>query len=268
MAGIHSMMPPADAFLRARADAKQASELAPELAEAITSEAWVKLCFDRDFKGAREGFDTALRLRPDYPFAHNGLGLLHIALGRPEEAVRNLIRAWGLHATAPFLNALLADSYYLAREYDKAAERGLAALATEPGYPLAHACLGRTFLQQGKLAEAIWHLEQSRELSHKSPVMSGFLACAYAKAGKTADSECILRELHDRRDVQKQYVPVFFLGLVFLALGRHDSAFDHFEQALQERTHWVLFLETDPLFDPLRSHPRFPGLLAEMGRSL
>jgi len=260
MAGIHCLMPPKEAFLRARSDAKQAMAKDSRLAEAIVSEAWVKLCFDHNLDAAQREFKKAISLKPDYPFASNGLALLHIARGQPRRAIKAMTQAWGAETTAPFLNALLGDCYYHARDYDEAARRAELALLTNPDFAIAHACLGRIRLQQTRYDDALRHLEKARDVSPGSMVMAGFLAYGYGVAGRTAKAERISRDFAKNR-CRSEYVPAFFVGLAHLGLGRKNEATAEINAAINERSHWALFLKTDPAFDPLRSDLRFKRIL-------
>jgi DNA-binding winged helix-turn-helix (wHTH) protein len=261
MAGIHCLIPPRDAFLRARSDAGDALRISCNLPEAIISEAWVKLCYDRNCVAAKRDFCRGVRLKPEYPFAHNGLTLLHIALGQPERAVKAMENAWRSRAASPFLNALLADSLYHARHYDQAAERGRLAIEFDPNLPLGHACLGRIYLQQGKFGEALKHLESARYLSGGNAIMLGFLAYGYASAGETSKARSILNDFLKQRAAKTQYVPPFFIALAYVGLGNRTLALAEIRQAVQERSHWVLFLRTDPMFDPVRNDRRFRSLM-------
>jgi len=257
MAGVHCLVPPAEAFLRARSDATDALRITPNLPEAIISEAWVKLCFDRDIEGARKEFEAALRRKPEYPFTHNGLTLLHIANGQPQRAAVSMQKAWTLRASSPFLNALLADSLYHARNYERAAERGRLAIEFDPDLAIGHACVGRILLQQGHFTEAVKHLERARDLSGGSHVMLGFLAYGYALTGKMSEARRILKDFLKQRSTKTQYVPAFFVALAYVGLGDRKRAFAEIRRAVEERSHWVLFLKTDPMFDPLRQDRRF-----------
>ncbi|MFZ0663896.1 MAG: hypothetical protein WAM66_14485 [Acidobacteriaceae bacterium] len=44
-----------------------------------------------------------------------------------------------------------------------------------------------------------------------------------------------------------------------------DIAIDWLDRACDERSHWVIFLNTDPAFDGIRENPRFKGLLGKIG---
>jgi len=264
VASILAVVPPCDAFPRARAAARRALEYQPDLAEAVVAEAWVQLCFDRNFTGAANEFKRALALKPDNPFAHNGQSLLFLALNRPQEAVAAMKAAWGADALSPPLNALLSDAYYYNREFDKAIEQGRKAVEWNPAFPVAHACLGRAYLQAGRASEAIQHLELARDFSEAGPVMLGLLAYAYGKSMHHTLAIEVLQRLLDRP--KAVYTPSYFIGLAYLGLGDVEKALDWIDRAIEEHSHWVLFLQTDPALDELRSHNQFSALVEKACR--
>jgi DNA-binding winged helix-turn-helix (wHTH) protein/tetratricopeptide (TPR) repeat protein len=261
MAGIHCLRKPADAFARARADATEALSMDSRLTEGSVAEAWVKLRFDRTFTIARAEFRKALRLKPSYDFTCNGLALVSIALGRPRAALSMMRKAHALNANSSALNALLGDCFYHARNFRSAARHGEQAVSDAPEFPVGHACLGKVHLQLGSEAEAIGHLEKACDLSRRSPVMLGLLGFAYGTFGRRSEAKSIREELVRMRDLNRRYVPPFFLALVHLGLGNLKLALDLLDAAEKERSHWILFLRTEPILDPLREHPRFRSLL-------
>jgi tetratricopeptide (TPR) repeat protein len=228
----------------------------------MVAEAWVQLCFDRDFNSAERAFERALALKPDIPFAYNGQSLLLLALNRPEEAVSTMKAAWGKDALSPPLNALLSAAYYYNREFDKAIEQGHKAVEWNPAFAVAHACLGRAYLQAGRGSEAIQHLELARDHSGGSPVMLGLLGYTYGKCTRQASAQALLQRLLDHR--KTEYIPPYFVGLTYLGLGDAEKALTWLGKAVEARSHWVLFLRTDPAFDELRSHGRFGKLIDEV----
>lgn len=259
MASIHAILRPKDAFPRAQAAVRKALTIHPDLTEAVTAEAWVHLCFDWDFVSAEKGFRTAISLQPEYPFAHNGRTLLLLALNRATEAVSEMQAAWRSDAMSAPLNALLADAYYHNREFRKAIEQGKKAIEWDPQFPIAHACLGRAYLQIGRSGDAVSHFEKARDYSRGSSIMLGFLAHAYAKSGCQPAANAALQQLLDRRG--EKYVPAYFIALVYFGLDDTKDGLNWLNEAVEERSHWVLFLNTDPAFDDLRSDARFCRVL-------
>jgi hypothetical protein len=51
------------------------------------------------------------------------------------------------------------------------------------------------------------------------------------------------------------------------AIGRTRAAMDSLEVAFTDRESWIYFLRTDPLFDSMRTEPRFRALLERIGPS-
>lgn len=57
------------------------------------------------------------------------------------------------------------------------------------------------------------------------------------------------------------------LAEVLILVGEHDRAIDRLEQVLSVPSRYTAAsLKADPLFDPLRDHPRFQALLERFDR--
>jgi hypothetical protein len=57
------------------------------------------------------------------------------------------------------------------------------------------------------------------------------------------------------------------MAVVYMGLGDRNSVFQWFEKAYQERAARIQEV-SEPLFDSLRSDPRFPGLMRRVGLPL
>ena len=53
--------------------------------------------------------------------------------------------------------------------------------------------------------------------------------------------------------------------LLHLGLGNRDKALDWLEKCYEEQDWYCWFLKVWPMFDPLRSEPRFQALLKKVG---
>jgi hypothetical protein len=85
------------------------------------------------------------------------------------------------------------------------------------------------------------------------------LAHAYALAGRTQEARTILAEMEN--DKSGRYVASPMIARIYLGLDEFETALDWLEKGLDERCYWMVFLKTDPVYDPIRSHPRFRNLL-------
>jgi serine/threonine-protein kinase len=53
--------------------------------------------------------------------------------------------------------------------------------------------------------------------------------------------------------------------MVHIGLGNLEAALDWMDRALEERRGWMVYLDANPMFDPLRDHPRFLELRTRVG---
>jgi hypothetical protein len=115
----------------------------------------------------------------------------------------------------------------------------------------------RIYLAQSKFEDAIPELEKGRRgdnLKH-----TGALGYAYARSGRKREAEMVLDTLlHSRKPSNS--------ALAFIYMGMDDKAraLDMLEKGLQERDNFMTHLKVEPLFDNLRSGPRFQELLRRM----
>ena len=55
------------------------------------------------------------------------------------------------------------------------------------------------------------------------------------------------------------------MALIHALLGEKDQAFDWMQKAYEDRSAWLVYLKVDPVWDPLRTDPRFADLLNRVG---
>jgi hypothetical protein len=76
--------------------------------------------------------------------------------------------------------------------------------------------------------------------------------------GRRVEAERHIAELQAR--AERMFVTAYALAIIHAALGDHDRALELLEQAVDERSYWVIYLNVDPALDPLRGLPRFEEL--------
>ncbi|HEX8068797.1 MAG TPA: winged helix-turn-helix domain-containing protein [Pyrinomonadaceae bacterium] len=259
----HSVMPPGEAFPKARAAAERALEIDPALAEAYASLAFVAYCFDWDWNAAESNFRKAVELRPNYATAHHWYGEFLSAAGRFAEAVAALRRALALDPLSLAVSTDLGATFYYARDYARAAEELRKALEVDAGFVRAHLILGAVHEQQGQHAEAAASLRTAAELSGRDPVVLSSLAHALAVAGQPRAARALLKEL--RQLAERRYVPPYGVALVHAGLGERAQVYRWLEEALTLRDINLLWLGVNPRFDRRRADAEFKELLRRVG---
>ena len=261
--GIHCVDAPKDTFPKARAAAEEAARIDATLPDALVPRAMVELCYDRELVIPEQKFRQALNAKPWLAFAHNGLGLLQLATGRAEESVASLERASTFSPLSAPLYAILCYSLCFTRRFDDAIDAGRKAVLGDPESCIAHVCLGNALLYREHFADALIHFDKARSLSHDSKIYLGFWAHACALAGMQEKAEHALDKLMALP--KHEYVPSYLVGLIHLGLGRINEGIDWLKRACDERSHWVIFLNSDPIFDSVRSCLGFQQLLKDAG---
>jgi hypothetical protein len=109
---------------------------------------------------------------------------------------------------------------------------------------------------------ALAELQAARALSTRPDVIA-FHGYVCARAGRKREA---LKEIDDLRELSDPRGPSpFLVALVYTGLEDNDRAFEWLGKAVDERAWEIPTLKASPLFDRLRSDPRFPALLDRIG---
>ena len=102
-------------------------------------------------------------------------------------------------------------------------------------------------------------LRKSNELMGQVPFTLGDLGYALGVSGARAEAERMLSALLRKREAGAY--PAFPIALIQMGLGRTDATLDWLERAGDERHMGYYLPSIDPIYDPLRSNPRFIALM-------
>jgi tetratricopeptide (TPR) repeat protein len=180
-----------------------------------------------------------------------------------DEAVAEVKRSQQVDPLSLTISAVGGWMQYLARNYDKVIDQEKMVHDMDANFALAHRYQRLAYDQKGMYAEAISEFQKAESLLGARPLDSGSLGHAYAIAGKGAEARRILKKVSERSP--QVYFPAHDIALMYVGLGEKDLAFDWLEKAFQERSPWLIHLQVDPRFDPVRSDPRFTQLVRRTG---
>jgi len=97
------------------------------------------------------------------------------------------------------------------------------------------------------------------EMSGDDPVAVCTLAHILALAKQSREANELLDDLQRLR--KRRYISAGNIATIYVGLGKKELAFDWLEKAYQDKDIVVVWLKVSPVFDPLRSDPRFTNLL-------
>ena len=259
----YSMLAASDAFPRAKAAAARALELDETLAEAHTSMSFAKFGYDWDWAEAERGFKRALELCPSYPMAHQWYSVMLVALGRFEESFASANRAQELDPLSLPINTLVGWLHHLARDYDRAIEHYKNAIELDAGFALAHRRLGQTYEQKQMYREALESFKKAAELAGEEVELFSARGHLYGILGEREKAEAAIEKL--RATSKRKYVPAYLVARAYAGLDETDLVFEWLEKAYIERYGYLAYLNVEPLFDNIRTDPRFSDLVRRVG---
>lgn len=211
----------------------------------------------------------ALSLKADEPQTWYWLAQLQAALGRPMECVRLLDDALGRFPHAFNLLVMKAGCLYFNRDYTATIVTSDRALAVN--HPGGWHCRARALFLTGRHEQALRSLafdlgaNTSRSLQWISE-RADLLEVRY----RTAGLEGVLGDLLEQTSSPAiSHLHSDNRAAWFMLLGKQHSALNELETAVPVKPPrlGLIYLGVDPIFDSLRSDPRFRALLRQIGLS-
>lgn len=253
---------PAEAMPKAREAVRKALEIDDRLAEAHRSMSMVKQFGDWDLAGAEQEIKRDIEIKPNDSESHLHYSGLLVLQKRFDEALAELRRAQELDPVSLAINFRAGWHLYLERKYGQALERFREAVTLYPNSHQMHRGLGCVLRQSGFYEEAIAELQKAADLLPLDNCLS-YLGNAYALAGRKGDAKRLAKELEELS--KRRYVSPVAIARIYAGLGEKEPVFNWLRKGYEDRSDHMLLLGIDPLFDNVRSDPRFTDLLRRMG---
>jgi TolB-like protein/DNA-binding winged helix-turn-helix (wHTH) protein/Tfp pilus assembly protein PilF len=254
------LVPEKEGYLRAKDAALKALELDDTLAEAHSALALIKSSYDWDWSGADREVRRAIELNPSDVDAHRLHAEVLWQTGRLDEAISETKRTLELDPLSLANNLTLGVEFFLARQYDQAIEQEGKVLELDPNFVLAYYFRGVSYLKKSMYKEGMSEFEKGIAISPGNIVALTGLGYGYGVTGKRAEAQKVLDKLNELS--KQKHVSAVFMAKIYAGLQDRERAFEWLEKAYEDRSIVsVGFVKTNPMFDPLRSDPRFADLL-------
>ena len=250
------------AMPKAKAAARRALDLDPNLGQAHISYAIAVFFVDWDWKSAEEHARRGIELDPGYSLGHLVYSVILGAGGRSEEAIRQNRRALELDPLSIMNNWNMISVLAWARRYDEAVAQAQRALVLFPDSPVITRQMAglaewrKDYRGAIEAARGTWPEQQGGEKFVSE------LAARYAASGERGYYEFWLESLE-----KAPQAAAYRLAQIYARLGNKDRAFACLERARAEHVSDVLWTKVDPCFDSLRGDPRYASLVARIGFS-
>lgn len=256
--GFYEILPPSVAGEKAKGFAAKGVEIDNTLAETHSSYGASLGGFNWEWETAREEYEKALKINPNYLPAQQYYAMNLMIAGKFDEAFEKANRSIETDPLLPIINANLAWFYYLSRQYEKAEEQARLTIEIEPNHFSAHWVLGQTYSLMRRFPEALAAFENAVTSSSNRPFVVADMARTLAESGKKAEARKILKKLEAA--AAEHYISPVNYAKIHQALGATEQVFENLEKGFAERAVRLPYLLIDPQFDAVRDDARFKEL--------
>jgi Tfp pilus assembly protein PilF len=257
-------MRPGDAYPKAKAAALKAVQLDGLRAEAHTSLAMIRFCYEWDWVEAETGFKHAIALNPAYATARNWYGQYLWAAGRLDEAQHEIRLAQEFDPNSIAIQLTAGGLHAMRGEDNQAIEAYRRVIALDANYAVAWKSLGKLYQKKAMNDAALAAWQRFRELTGMPPASQTLPQ--FAQWNRKDDPQYLLHKLSLLWKLK--YIRPTYVARLYLDLGDKERAFEWLDKALSERDSDLLLLRSDRSWDALRTDPRFVTLAGRVGLSL
>jgi TolB-like protein/Flp pilus assembly protein TadD len=257
--GLFGFLPPRQAFTGMMNAASKAIDLDQTQAHAHSDLALSKLHLQWNWPQAEISFRRALRIDPANAEVRHGFAHFLLWVNRPGESARECDRAVELDPFNPDLISCLGWHDIHIGDYDGALKWTREALTLQHDHGWALMLMGWAYEQKGMFGEALSALRKSFD----STLKTASIAHAFAVSGNRQAAEKIRDDLF--AESKKRYVSAYDMAIVHAGLDDKERVFESLNQAYEEHSAFMVYMQSDPRLRPLRPEPRFQDMLRRMG---
>ncbi len=218
--------------------------------------------YDYDWANAEQEYKRAIELNPGYEIVFDLYMYLLVALGRFDDGIRMGQRGNEVAPASILLSPILVGAQYMARRFDEAFRQAQKTRDLDPNNLGGLMLLAGLYEAKGMHNEAIEQCRKAIDLVGRTSGILSTLGHAYAKSGQRNEAIKIIAELRERS--KREYISPYDVAVIYAGLRDTEHAFEQLEKAYDDRAGWMIFLNVEPMLDPIRSDPRFTALLRRM----
>ncbi|HET7207230.1 MAG TPA: protein kinase [Terriglobales bacterium] len=258
--GDCGVVPPLEAFPKAKAAALKAIELDESLSEAHINLGNVR-CSEWSWNEAEREYQRAIELTPNSAEAHFFLSDLLISQRRFDEWKVHIERALELDPCNSFLQCFFGWHLFYLNRCDEAIAELRKTLQLEPNFPAVHLRLWSAFhskLMDEDAARAAKNFFAA--LGDEETVQA--LQRGYTSAGCSGAMRLAAETLSERSELN--YVPPTQIARLYAHAGDKNNSLKWLERAYEERLPAMMHLTVDLDWSLLRGEPGFQDLVRRM----
>ena len=262
--GAYGYIAPIDGTRKTEKAAREAVALDENLAEAHAALALANIAFaPSNFQLGDRELRRAIELSPSLALAHSYLGFSLVRQGRLDESLKAMLKARELDPLSPIIARQAAIPYHLKRDYPRALE--LLRQANELGPSFTTTWEIGVYIQNKLFKETLAELEKAKRERKGDPILLYDTGMIYAAQGKRAEALQIIKDLEGISGAGLSQAHL--IAKIYATLNEKEMAVSWLERGLATGAIGV-FYKDDPVWDAIRSDPRFTDLVRRTGTPL
>jgi len=192
--------------------------------------------------------------------AHQYLGVSLVRQGRLDESLEECLKARELDPLSSIIARQVAFPYYFKRDYVRALD--LLRQANELGPAFSTTWEIGVYIQNRLFNETLAELEKAKQERKSDPLLIYDTGMVYAAQGERAEALQAIKELEDMSGASLS--EAHWIAKIYATLNEKELALSWLERGLAAGA-IGFFYKDEPVWDPIRSDPRFADLLRRMG---
>lgn len=252
-------------YAKAKVAAQKALTLDAGLAEALSINGWLKHQADWDFEGAETDLERSAELKPEIALTHYRLSRVLIALGKPDAALAEILKASDLD---PVSDMMVSGRFVVLEsrgEYDEALRLSERLWRENKDNSFAGRALATSLYHKGEYQRVAQLCDEAlaRNARLNNFALLSLLAAAADKLGQTDRSREALTKLEELALTDSK--ALYSLAMNYSEIGRVDDAIAALQKCFDQHEERMVWINVEPRFAGLRNDERFREIVARMG---
>jgi tetratricopeptide (TPR) repeat protein len=216
---------------------------------------------DWKWSRAEEAFRKAIVLDPTNLKARHWYSLYHSAMGDFENAMAQSDTISTMDSARNYLIGR-GSLLYFARRNMELKELMIEVVEMDTSVAWGYDWLGMAYIELEDYQNSIDTYYKAFRLSDGTVEVGGGLGHALGLAGEYKPAK-EMAEFY-RSQSEDHYLPPVQRAFIHIGIGEYDEAFKLLEQAYEENSWFLAFIQIEPWYDPLRGDPRLDRLVEKM----
>jgi pentatricopeptide repeat protein len=119
------------------------------------------------------------------------------------------------------------------------------------------------YVQKGQFRDALSEIEHWRQIDGDNPWDWAMEAVVYARSGRPAEARRAFRKMEEANRYPRFDLTLVLLN-IYAAMGDKNKVISLLRKQMSQHSNATLDLKVNPLYDPLRSDPRFQQILRHL----